>query len=220
MPETPLVDRYTPAVLMNEGIAVHVAVPGETQIVEGEEVPARAIRYVRFTARHTARAEDLYDGCRGSIETFEDVPLVDAAGEPLLHPETKAPVMVRKKTGREERVFYGQEALQFTMSSYPTKVTFDLLSMMWKLDPEALDEILIPGEMPVYSIAISNAWAMAQGVDPSSAATAMKKALDGLADRREALGKQLTETMDQALDANTDSAGPSGPPDGSPPAEA
>lgn len=228
MAEVPLTDRYTPNVLLNEGIAVPVLVPGETETVEGEVVPKKAIRYLRFSARHVAKAEDLYDGLRGQVEITETNPVLDSKGEPLMDSKSGEAFTTTKVIGREERIFYGQEALQYAMGAYPTKVTFQLMGLAWSLDEEALDGLLIAGEMPTYSLAVSHAWALAQGADPMSAARGMKKALESLAARREDLAKQLDEGTLGALgepttsssDESTDSDGLNGPVDGSLPDEA
>lgn len=207
--------EFIPAiVLLNQGVPITVYdLDHETnQVVMDGDEPKTKTLHLRFTNRAVAELEDAFDGLRASVPIVETTPVV-VDGEALVGPA--GPVVSQKVTGHEERVFYGLEAFQQAMTLYPIRTATKAMSIALGKPEEDLDRLLIVGKAPEYQNAVSIAWSIAQGVDPTDAAKMLAQASAGLAAVKARMVAELETMMEKASDATTVSPGPTGSPDGS-----
>lgn len=209
-----------PIILRNKGVPITLyrlendALP-DLDDDEGERPTRKA--FLRFNANHVADIEEAFDGIvarvpvvRTQYKILDGKNVIGEDGKP----ETEDVI-----DGYEDRVFYGVDAFQQSLSQRKVATIRRVFAIALGMDAEAMGLAMIPNQAPEYETAVGVAWSICQGVDPSDAARLLKEGLAAAAEGRARMASEF-EKMTGAAEASSDvTPGETGPPPGSPSAD-
>lgn len=195
-PSSPTDSNWVPPIILrNKGVPITVYRLENGQlpdVEEGEDRPTRTL-HLRFNANMIADLEEAFDGARLQVPIYKEEPLLGEDGQVLLGAEGR-PLTNRLLVGREERVFYGQEAFQAALEVRPVTTVRKVLSVASGLTEEEAGLSMIPEENGRYIAKVGVAWSISQGVDPTQAARLLQQGLAAVDKQSAALESQLAKT--------------------------
>ena len=164
---------YSPRVLRNLGIEVKVAKLGDDglPVIDDEGDYQAEGKFVRFTSADLAAIEEAFDGYKRKRLLFltDEGDLYVAPPRPDDWPDDKVwqPEPPPIHPEEVEETLAGLAGLDAALEDKPFAAIGKVLGIIWKMTPQALDAILIPDENPDYKQAVTSAFAIATGTDPS-----------------------------------------------------
>ncbi len=211
---------FVPAIILqNRGVPITLyrLEHGEVPTVEdGEERPTRKV-HLRFTANHVAQIEDAFDGIVARVPIVETKRVFTPDGKPLEGPD--GPVTDDTVVGYEERVFYGVQAFEQSLSQKTMKTVRAIFAIAFGLGETEAGNAMIPDKAMEYQTAVGVAWAIAQGVDPTEAAKILRQGLAAVEEGRASLASELRKTMGPDEASTIEAPGGTGSLPGAPPVE-
>ena len=120
---------------------------------------------------------------------------VDDEDDPI---RTKRDVKMTMNTMAEIEDFYGGfQQYQEAMQKQPYRAVRKVLALTWEWPEDRVGVALIEGLMPEYLGAVNTAMAIANGVDPTKAATMLQQGLEAARTQRETADREVQEILDQ-----------------------
>lgn len=185
---------FVPAVILrNKGVPIRIKRATEAgEIVIDDEGNALTKEvFLRFDANAVSDIEEFFDGFVATVHVTSPSVMVDPATGAALRDKDGVPIIQEQIVSARTETFYGMEAFQKAMEVKQNKTTRDAIAIALGMEPRACGNVLLDGEMATYASQVGIAWSLANGLDPTSASGALRRALGAVEKQRLAVGDAL-----------------------------
>ena len=186
-------------VLRNRGVPIDLAVlDDEGRPRYDDDGPIVETVYLRVDGNAAADIEEAFDGTEAVVDLTKISPVVnDETGEPVRNAKGEI-VQVEEIVGQEVRPHYGVSAFAAAMEQSPGRAVRTFVAICLDAWPDRVREVgarMLPEKKVDYANAVGIAWALANGVDPTTASEMLKNLADASAAVTEKADLTLAESV-------------------------
>lgn len=206
--EKPVEKKTSARILSGRGVPIYLQdVDDEGNLLWDEEEPKTSVHLLRFDANSVSIIEEAFDGIQVQVDETKVTPIVDPSTGGIARDDDGKGLQVEEIVGQRTVPLFGIEAFAESMILRPQRTTRDAIAIalgFWDGGPDrsGCQEIgrrMVSGTAALdYQASVQVAWAVAQGLDPTSAAA--KKLVRKLDDAIAAASDRMNSEIEEALD--------------------